>query len=149
MALPKQQGPTHPYVTTSPECWSLFNQTALERQYRLLSDAYMAQHPDGEDPRQVQSVAVHLITLEAVLVGRQPLKTASAVTAAAVDLGRAMGGYRRLHRPETWTATIADVAESQIEPEMYAREVLESWHAMEGPQIERWVVETLDYLYGS
>jgi hypothetical protein len=109
----------------------------------------MAQHPDGADPRQIQSVAVHLITLEAVLVGRQPLKTASALTAAAVDLGRAMGGYRTLHRPKTWTATIADVTAGHIEPETYASEILESWHGKEGPQIERWVVETLDYLYGT
>jgi len=135
-------------VVTSPECWALFNTTAINVQHRLLSDAYMAQHPDGDDPRQIQSVAVHLITLEAVLVADQPIKTASAVTAAAVDLGKAMGGYRTLHRPATWEATIGHVAEGSVEPEEYARKVLDAWHQKEGLQMERWAADTVDYLYG-
>lgn len=135
-------------MVTSPECWALFTETAVGEPYRLLSDGYMAQHPDGEDPRQVQSVAVHLITLQAVLVDGQASRTASAVTAAAVDMGKASGGYRILHRPETWMATIADVADKTVQQEEYAQGVLDAWHAIEGAQIARWTAETLDYLYG-
>jgi hypothetical protein len=108
----------------------------------------MTQHPDGADPRQIQSVAVHLITLQAVLVAEHPVRTASALTAAAVDLGKAMGGFRTLHRPDTWVSTIADVATEQIDPESYAHNVLDAWHETERVQIERWVRETVDFLYG-
>lgn len=108
----------------------------------------MAQHPDGEDPRQVQSVAVHLVTIEAVHRQDQPLRMASAVTAAAVELGRAIGGYRVLHRPTSWRSTIADVIEATVDPEEYVQDVLQAWEATEGLQIGRWTEETLDYLYG-
>lgn len=67
-----ESGPTHAHVTTSPECWKLFARSAPDLGYRLLSDTYMAQHPDGDDPRQLQSVAVHLITLDAVLARGKP-----------------------------------------------------------------------------
>jgi len=69
---PKRPGPVHAYVTASPECWGLFAEMLPQVQERLFTDAYMTQHPDGDDPRQVQSVAVHLIALEAVLNRGQP-----------------------------------------------------------------------------
>jgi hypothetical protein len=31
--------------------------------HQLVVDAYAVQHPDGEDPRAVRSVAIHLMTL--------------------------------------------------------------------------------------
>ncbi len=68
-------GPTHPYMTSSPECWAAFG-SLLAVQYndpermvyhQLLVDAYAVQHPGSDpgdpDPRAVQSVAIHLMTL--------------------------------------------------------------------------------------
>lgn len=49
---PVEHGPVHAYVTTSPECWALFTQLPTQTE-RMFTDAYMAQHPDGDDPRQV------------------------------------------------------------------------------------------------
>ncbi len=74
-------GPTHEYMTSSPECWSRFG-VLLAAQYsdparmqfhQLVVDAYAVQHPGSQgdhegdeqppDPRAVQSVAIHLMTL--------------------------------------------------------------------------------------
>jgi Family of unknown function (DUF5946) len=63
--------PTHPYMEASPACWKRYEQL-LAVQYsdparmafhQLVVDAYAVQHPDGEDPRAVRSVAIHLMTL--------------------------------------------------------------------------------------
>jgi hypothetical protein len=71
VALPAEEGPTHPYVTASPACWRGYGEL-LAVQYsdqgrmafhQVVVDAYAAQHPDGGDPRAVQSVAIHLMTL--------------------------------------------------------------------------------------
>lgn len=68
-------GPTHPYMTSSPECWAAFGEL-LAGQYsnpermafhQVVVDAYAVQHPGiptgVPDPRAVQSVALHLMTL--------------------------------------------------------------------------------------
>ena len=69
--FPQRDGPTHPYMASSPACWAAFGEV-LARQYsdpallpvhRLSVDAYAVQHP-GEPSRQsIQSVGVHLIRL--------------------------------------------------------------------------------------
>ncbi len=64
-------GAIHPYMTSSPGCWRRYGEV-LAAQYaspprmafqQLVVDAYAVQHPGGEDPRAVQSVAIHLMTL--------------------------------------------------------------------------------------
>jgi hypothetical protein len=107
----------------------------------------MAQHPDGDDPRQLQSVAVHLITLHATLVDGQPISAASRITARAVASRRATGRFPRLHRPTRWTSTILDVAEGAVPPKVYAADVLSAWQATEGERIEGWTRLTLASLY--
>src|SRR5688572_24525153 len=71
VALPAETGPTHPYMLGSPACWRGFGEL-LAAQYseprrmgfhQVVVDAYAAQHPGGDDPRAVQSVAIHLMTL--------------------------------------------------------------------------------------
>ena len=63
--------PAHPYMTCSPACWGRFSDL-LAAQYadprrmafhQLVVDAYAVQHPDGNDPRAIQSVGIHLMTL--------------------------------------------------------------------------------------
>ena len=69
--LPRVDGPTHAYMTCSASCWQRFGEL-LAAQYadpgrmafhQLVVDAYAVQHPDGDDPRAIQSVAIHLMTL--------------------------------------------------------------------------------------
>ena len=69
--LPRRDGPTHAYMTSSPACSATFGElvaadySAPERMsfHQLVVDSYAAQHPGGDDRRQVQSVGLHLMTL--------------------------------------------------------------------------------------
>jgi len=69
--LPAVDGPTHPYIPSSPSCWHRYGEL-LAAQYsnasrmafhQVVVDAYAVQHPDGDDLRAVQSVGIHLMTL--------------------------------------------------------------------------------------
>lgn len=64
-AIPATGGPVHAYIPAPPGCWALYGEV-LAREYsdralwpthRLTVDAYAAQHPSGDDPRQLQSPA--------------------------------------------------------------------------------------------
>jgi hypothetical protein len=72
---PDRAGPVHPYMTSSPACWSTYGRV-LAAQYedpsrmrfqQLVVDAYAVQHPGSPnlrlDPRVTQSVGIHLMTL--------------------------------------------------------------------------------------
>lgn len=69
--LPALEAPQHPYMTCSPACWVRFGdllavQYADPRRmsfHQLVVDTYAVQHPDGDDPRAIQSVGIHLMTL--------------------------------------------------------------------------------------
>lgn len=58
-------------MTSSPACWAAFGElvaadySSPERMsfHQLVVDSYAAQHPGGDDRRQVQSVGLHLMTL--------------------------------------------------------------------------------------
>lgn len=64
-------GARHAYLTSSSGCWEAFGKLLARefgepgyfREHRLTVDAYAAQHPGDDDPRQTQSVAIHLIGL--------------------------------------------------------------------------------------
>lgn len=69
--LPSLDGPTHSYMTCSSACWARYGEL-LAAQYsdparmafhQLIVDSYAVQHPDGDDPRTIQSVGIHLMTL--------------------------------------------------------------------------------------
>jgi hypothetical protein len=58
-------------MTCSPSCWQRYGEL-LAAQYsdpgrmafhQLVVDTYAVQHPDGDDPRAIQSVGIHLMTL--------------------------------------------------------------------------------------
>jgi hypothetical protein len=66
----------HSYVPSAPGCWKVFGEVRADAALRfgyspahgVVVDGYMAQHPgDGRDPRDRQSVFVHLAGLYAVL----------------------------------------------------------------------------------
>ena len=76
LRLPETDGPQHPYMVASPACWAAFG-ALLAVQYgdpermrfqQLVVDAYAVQHPgDPTDARAVQSVGIHLMTLQLFL----------------------------------------------------------------------------------
>lgn len=58
-------------MVSSPSCWHRYGEL-LAAQYsdlarmafhQLVVDAYAVQHPGGDDPRAIQSVGIHLMTL--------------------------------------------------------------------------------------
>ena len=114
---------------------------------RLLTDAYMAQHPNGDSPQQRQSVAVHVVTLNGVLKSGQPIERASAITQAAVDVGRMLGGYPAMSPPPSWESTIVDVAEGSVGAREYVESVLDAWLKKESPSISDWTATTIARLY--
>src|SRR4051812_41313815 len=73
-------GPTHEYMGAPAGCWKIFGDVLAkeysDREYwkvhRLTVDAYAAQHPSGDDPRQIQSVMVHLLALHLTLDKKLP-----------------------------------------------------------------------------
>jgi len=73
--FPNIDGPTHRYMSSSPGCWQVYGEI-LSREYsdksywknhRLTVDAYAVQHPGTESSQSIQSVAVHLISLYAII----------------------------------------------------------------------------------
>ena len=92
--VPDIDGPTHEYMAPAPGCWERY--TALEDWKQALTgddgiataqdlvDSYAAQHAKNPDPRNLQSVAVHLMSL---CSGRE----------------RGVSGRERRARLGTWT----------------------------------------------
>jgi hypothetical protein len=66
----------------------MFSEILSISQERRFTDAYMAQHARGGSSQQIQSVAVHLITLTAAFEKWQPESKASEITRQAVETGR-------------------------------------------------------------
>jgi len=73
--VPDITGPTHPYMESSPGCWSVYGEV-LAREYidptfrdvhRLTSDTFAVQHPGRPSPQSIQSVCGHLLRLCLVL----------------------------------------------------------------------------------
>lgn len=85
--------------------------------------------------------------MNAVLQIGQPLETASRITQAGVDVGRALGGYRTLNRPTEWRSTIVDVAEGTTGMGRYINQVLDAWLETEQAVIDEWTDRALGYLY--
>ncbi len=71
VVLPAVERPAHPYMTSSSACWEGYaallavQYASPERMafHQLVVDAFAAQHPGEDDPRAIQSVAIHLMTM--------------------------------------------------------------------------------------
>lgn len=132
-------GPRHAYVVTSSGCWEAFGalvarefgDPAWSGEHRLTVDSYMAQHPAGDERRQRQSVAVHLIALchrlEHNLEG-------PALLAATSRLATERREWPSLApAPERYAMTVVDVLEAGDAAEhleavrRWARTTWEAW----------------------
>ena len=147
-----RDGPAHVYIGASPACWDTFaRMTAGEPEIAptqwspLVTDAYCAQHRGPDTPQARQSVAVHALTLWAVLVDGARPSRAVTLRVRAVDVGRRTGGWERLDPWPEWPMTIHDVVDvdgpaARAEGvEEYVRSVWETLHAAHTDQIDEWI----------
>lgn len=107
-------GPTHAYMISSPGCWAAFtalvarefDQAAYGSLHRHTVDAYAAQHPDHDDRRARQSVAVHLIGLCHWLEHGMPARVLTPITQALTAEPR---DWPLLEPPAAYPITAVDV----------------------------------------
>ena len=150
--VPDVDGPTHRYMESSPGCWAHYGEV-LAREYsdfryakvhRLTVDAYAVQHPGRPSPQSIQSAALHLMSLCAVLergLARERMP------ALLKEASRRKGRYEWLEPPSsTGEVTVADVhpAGTPEEHRRLVREWAESaWSAWSGhhPAVRTWLSE--------
>ena len=140
-------GPIHAYVVSSPSCWRTLTGLLQTSTHRLFTDAYMVQHAEGDDPRQIQSVTVHLVTLHAIKGHGHDPATASRITSAGVDVGRRIGGYQKLTAPPHWPHTVAEVAAERIGAGEYVDSVYLAWTDWDSETLEQLTEDVLAHLY--
>ncbi len=137
--VPDISGPTHAYMTSAPGCWALHGDLVAQGialgagggASQLRTDAYAAQHATNPDPRNRQSVAVHLMSLCATFVlGFEPGRT----TRLIGGWTHRAGGYpdlisSRRHGSVTVVDAIEWAAVLGYEPAVnrWARSVWEGW----------------------
>lgn len=117
------EGPTHPYMLSSPRCWSLYGELLAVGGGQLSIDSYAVQHPGVPESRSIQSVGVHLVSLCAAFERSWPHERATHLIHRAVDLNP---GWQWLDpEPPLGTITVAEVVG---ENDLIARsEIVTSW----------------------
>jgi hypothetical protein len=146
--LPVLDGAMHPYVGASSACWTRFAEVnvTLPRVSlaRLVTDAYMVQHPGVPERRAIQSVCVHLVGL--CLVLQHGLPEAS-LTSVLQDIIRRPPAWRWLEPPTpNGDLTIVDVGTAGEGPEAaaivaaYVRGIWAAW-APHHDTVEAWAAE--------
>lgn len=132
-------GPTHAYMTAAPGCWDAYGRLlANSRDWsidrgavQLRTDAYASQHATNPDPRNRQSVAVHLMSLCATFeLGLAPGRT----TTLLGQWTHRPGGYPDLISDDRHGAvTVVDVLEAggaeahSLAVERWARSAWDGW----------------------
>lgn len=142
-------GPTHPYMESSPGCWAAFGEVlareysnpALRDIHRLSVDAYAIQHPGRPSRQSIQSVGLHLVRLLLQLERGLPAERANA---AMLELGRHKTTFRWLEPPASLGAiTVANVLpcastdEHRVAVRQWAHAALSAWSAHRST-LERW-----------
>lgn len=135
-------GPTHPYILASPECWKIYEEVLVReysdanywKMHRLTVDAYSCQHPGDCDPRAIQSVTVHLVSLFLVIEKKASHDFARYIIGQTIEKHKK--NFKLLERPKSMgKITAANVleAKSAEEHEMrvthWAQSVWEAWKA--------------------
>lgn len=144
-------GATHPYVGASSACWTRFAEinASLPRAgagplQRLVTDAYMVQHPGVPERRAIQSVGLHLVALCLVLEHGFGVDRLSATLAGLLARPPA---WRWLEPPvPNGTSTVGDAWAAAGRGEVaagidgYVRGVWAAWSAWH-PVVDGWVRE--------
>ena len=123
-SLEAVDGPTHRYIGASPACWQIYSMLGAGgyaiagsgRYGDLLVDAYAAQHPGHDSPQARQSVAVHLVTLWAVLRAGAEIDKAIDIRVRVVSVGKRTGGFEWLEpAPESYPLTVGGFDRSRTD----------------------------------
>jgi hypothetical protein len=129
--LPVIDGAVHAYVGASSACWTRFAELSATLPAagtplrRLVTDAFMVQHPGVPERRAIQSVGVHLVALYLVLERGLPPDDLS--TTLQRGLARAPA-WRWLEPPvPNGTLTIGDVGAAASRPEPELRVAIEAY----------------------
>jgi hypothetical protein len=133
-------GPTHEYMGAPAGCWKIFGEV-LAREYsdreywavhRLTVDAYAAQHASGDDPRQVQSVTVHLLALYLTLDRGLPEDEARKIMELTIQ--RTKSSFQKLEKPSfVGILNVSDIAKAKTAAEHkrlvteWAQQVWSAW----------------------
>ena len=149
--LEQLDGPTHRYIGATPACWRAYTTLAgggypivgSERYGNLLVDAYAAQHPGVDSPQTRQSVAVHLVTLWAILRAGADVEKAIDIRVRVVSVGRKTGGFEWLvPAPESYPLTVAGLISSEpidaTSIDLFVGGVLGSWSVNHESSIREW-----------
>ena len=150
-SLEPVDGPTHRYIGASAACWKIYANLGAggypiigsDKYGNLLVDAYAAQHPGVDSPQARQSVAVHLVTLWAVLRAGADVEKAIDIRVRVVTVGRRTGGFEWLRpAPESYPLTVPGLVSSEpIEAssiDLLVGGVLGSWSIEHETAIRRW-----------
>jgi Family of unknown function (DUF5946) len=143
-------GATHPYVGASSACWTRFAELSATLPQgdtplrRLVTDAYMVQHPGVPERRAIQSVCLHLVGLCLVIERGLPPRELSAVLQRVLARPPA---WRWLDPPEpNGLLTVGSLEEAGSESgpaidaavEAYVRGIWAAW-APHHAQVRAWV----------
>jgi hypothetical protein len=136
-------------MESSPACWAAFGEI-LAREYSdarymrvhwLTVDAYAVQHPGRPSPQTIQSVAVHLVRLHAMLESGLSTDAAIELIRRAADTGR----FHWLEPPVVrGTVTVEDVITARSADEhvglvaAWARSAWEAW-SPHHEQVRAWI----------
>ena len=135
-----QDGPTHPYMLSSPGCWAAYGQV-LAREYedhpayseihKLTVDTYAVHHPGIETPQARSSVGFHLSRIHLWLEFGW---TVSEIDAVMNEISAKRRAYPWLAPPATRAAvSVADVLAARTPEEhkemvrRWARAVWDNW----------------------
>lgn len=153
--LPRSDGPTHRYIGASAACWAIF--TALNNAGEpplapsptnaLIADAYAAQHPGTPLPQAIQSVAVHLLTLQGVLERGVSVEQALWLRQRVLNerSGMRQGRFQWLAAPDfAGTPTVADIVQAPTprsrteQAARYVQAVWKAWSQAHGKVLRAW-----------
>lgn len=150
-SLEPVDGPTHRYIGASPACWQLYTTLVAggyaiigaDQYGSLLVDAYAAQHPGVDSPVTRQSVAVHLVTLWAILMAGADVDKAIDIRVRAVSVGKRTGGFQWLEpAPASYPLTVADLVSTKpvdaSSIDLYVGGVFGAWMASHEAAIRKW-----------
>ena len=148
VVLPGMEGPTHDYMESSPACWAVYGEV-LAREYsdityravhRLTVDTYAVQHPGGDSPQAIQSVAAHLVSMYLMLELGYSSSRATAVLKAAVEAGGLEWLTRPGHPGELTVAHVAQASTAMEHIERVHEWALSVWNAWSAhhAQVKEW-----------
>jgi len=152
-AFPQRDGPTHPYMVSSPACWAAFgdvvareySEPSLLPTHRLSVDAYAVQHPGSPSRQSIQSVGVHLIRLCLFL---QHGLVPDRANAAMLTVGKIKDTFRWLEPPASLgPITVSDVLRTSTATahaamvRRWAQSAWDAW-APHHEMIEEWLVRS-------